>query len=90
MFGVSAAVWVVVLTQVDRGDRHVELRELRWWQVAALSFGLLGTAAAVHLAAQHGPWSWLPVVRRYGRDVVVVHLSLSLVVGLYLVALLFR
>jgi hypothetical protein len=90
VFFISAAVWVVVLVQVDRTDRHLELRELQWWQVAAVSLGMLGSAAAVRLASEYGPWSWLPVVRRYGKDAAVVHLSLSLVVGLYLVSLMFR
>lgn len=90
VFSISAALWIVVLVQVDRSDRHVEVRELRWWQVAAVSFGMLGSAAAVHLAAKYGPWSWLPVVRRYGTAVAVAHLSLSLVVALYFVSLMFR
>jgi hypothetical protein len=41
VFSISAALWIVVLVQVDRSDRHVEVRELRWWQVAAVSFGML-------------------------------------------------
>ena len=90
VFVVSAAVWAVVLVQVDRTDRHIEVRELQWWQVAAVSFGMLGSAAAVRLASVYGPWSWSPLVRRYGKDVAVAHLSLSIVVGLYIVSLMFR
>lgn len=90
VFCISAVVWVAVLVQVDRTDRHIEVRELRWWQVGAVSFGMLGSAAAVRLASQYGAWSWLPVVRRYGKDVAVALLSLSLVVGLYFVSLMFR
>ena len=90
VFCVSAVIWVAVLVQVDRTDRHIEIRELRWWQVAAVSFGMLGSAAAARLVSQHGPWSWLPAVRRYGEDVAVALLSLSLVVGLYFVSLMFR
>lgn len=90
VFCTSAVVWAFVLVQVDRTDRHIEVREARWWQVAAVAFGMLGSAAAVHLAARHGPWSWLPAVRRHGDDAAVALLALSLVVGVYFVSLLFR
>ena len=88
--GVSCLVWIALLVQVDRSDAHLELRELRWWQAAAVALGMLGSAGGVYVAAQYGPWSWLPLVRRYGRDVALVHLSLSIVVALYVVSLLFR
>ncbi|HEX7167342.1 MAG TPA: hypothetical protein VF230_10220 [Acidimicrobiales bacterium] len=87
---VSAAIWVVLVVQVDRSDRHVELRELRWWQVAAVSLSMLGSAATVYLASQYGPWSWLRFVRRYGRDAAAACLSLAIVVALYLVSFMFR
>ena len=91
VLAVSTVVWIVVVIQVDRSaDRHLELREARWWQVAAVSFGTLGSAAAVHLATQYGPWNWVEAVRRYGRDVALANLSLSLVAALYLVTMMFR
>jgi hypothetical protein len=90
VLAISAAVWVLLLIPVDRFDDHLELRELPWWQVAAIAFGIFGSAGTVYLATQYGPWSVWTLVRRYGRDLALVHLSLSLVVTLYLVSLLFR
>jgi hypothetical protein len=90
VFAVAAAVWVLVLVQVDRRDQHVEVRELRWWQVLAFAFGMLGSAAAVHLAASYGPWSWLSWVRRAGADVAVALVALATVLAGYFVMLLFR
>jgi hypothetical protein len=90
VFAVSAAVWVLVLLQVDRRDQHVEVRELRWWQVLAFAFGMLGSAAAVHLAASYGPWSWLSWVGQAGRDAAVALVALAFVLACYFVMLLFR
>ena len=86
----SAAISLLVVIQVNRTDRHLELRELLWWQVAAVAVGVLGSGAAVYLASQYGPWSWITSVRRYGRDVAIAHVSLAVIVVLYLVSMMFR
>ena len=90
VLAISAALSVLLVIPVDRFDEHLELRELPCWQVAAVAFGVFGSAGTVYLATQYGPWSVWPLVRRYGRDLALVHVSLSMVVTLYLVSMLFR
>ena len=71
-------------------DRHKELRELRWWQVAAVVTGMVGAAASVWLSAEYGPWSWLDPVRRFQRHAAMALLGLATVAALYGVSLAFR
>lgn len=86
----SLLAWWLLAILVNRGDNHIEIRELPLWQIVPTMRAVLRGASAVFIASEYGPWSWLRPVRRLQRGAAMALFALAVVIALYGVSLLFR